>query len=475
MTSKKFSQLFSLLLVAGLFMTGCTQTAADEQATAGQEEATNFGNIASASGKVVPANWAMLGLESGGRITWLVEEGTEVAAGDVLARLDTEDLETAVAQVQAAHASAKAQLDKSRAGATEEEIAAANGAVLAAEGHVVAAEARLAQVESKADLGVDMAEASLAQAQGALGAAQAEVARAQAEYSRIQSGATAEEIAFYEARLAQAEAELRFPINVHDQILDNDVGGPPEEQARFQVEAAQAARDAARAQLAMIKAGATASELAAANAAIRAAQAQVTIAEAGVAAAEATLVEAQATANDVAEARAQQQIAEGQLAQAKAERDRLTAGAMEEELAVLQAQVDQAGAVLEEAKMHLAKATLVAPFDGTVGLVYTKVGEVIAPSTMAPVPVLVLGDTSELRVETTDLNEVDAARVVSGDPVSLSFDALPGQTIEGTIIFLAPMASEGQGGTNFKAAIEMASPPEELRWGMTAFVDVELD
>ncbi len=475
MTVKKFFQIFSLLLFAGLFMAGCTQAATDEQLAASQEGVTNFGNIASASGKVVPANWAMLGLESGGRITWLVDEGTEVAAGDILARLDTQDQETAVAQAQAAHASVMAQLKKARTGATAEEIAAANGAVLAAEGHVAAAEARLAQVESKADLGVDMAEAALAQAQGAREAAQAEQARAQAEYSRIQSGATAEEIAFYEAKLAQAEAELRFPINVHDQILDHDVGGPPEEQARFKVEAAQAARDAARAQLAMIRAGATASELAAANAAIRAAQAQVTIAEAGVTAAEVTLVEAQSAANDIAEARAQRQITEGQLAQAEAERDQLIAGATEEELAVLQAQVDQASAALEEARMKLAKTTLVAPFAGTVGVVYAKVGEVIAPSTMASVPVLVLGDTSELRVETTDLNEVDAARVVSGGPVSLSFDALPGQTIEGTIIFLAPMASEGQGGTNFKAAIEMASPPEELRWGMTAFVDVELD
>ena len=125
---------------------------------------------------------------------------------------------------------------------------------------------------------------------------------------------------------------------------------------------------------------------------------------------------------------------------------------------------------LSQAEAALDKARLVAPFAGTVGNVLFKTGEVVGPG----VPVLILGDTTSLRVETTDLNEVDAAQVGDGSTVTLTFDALPGITTEGEIVRIAPMASAGQGGTNFTAVIEMSDPPEALRWGMTAFVDIDV-
>ena len=156
------------------------------------------------------------------------------------------------------------------------------------------------------------------------------------------------------------------------------------------------------------------------------------------------------------------------------EDDALVAGAELEhrqEIAILEAQVAQAEAALVLVESSLAKATLVAPFAGTVGAVHLREGEVVSPSTQ----VLVLGDVSTLRVETTDLNEVDVARVKVGSPVTLTFDALPERVTKGEVIRIAPMASVSQGGTNFTTVIEMSSPAEELRWGMTAFVDIEVD
>ena len=120
---------------------------------------------------------------------------------------------------------------------------------------------------------------------------------------------------------------------------------------------------------------------------------------------------------------------------------------------------------------RLADRLVRAPFAGVVGTVYLRPGESVVPGT----PVLVVGDASALRVETTDLNEVDATQVGVGSPVTLSFDALPGSAIAGEIVRLAPMASSGQGGTNFTAVIDMTNPPETLRWGMTAFVDIEVE
>ena len=42
-----------------------------------------------------------------------------------------------------------------------------------------------------------------------------------------------------------------------------------------------------------------------------------------------------------------------------------------------------------------------------------------------------LGDTSELRVETTDLRETDVTRLAVGMPVEFTFDALPGHDLPG--------------------------------------------
>jgi multidrug resistance efflux pump len=196
--------------------------------------------------------------------------------------------------------------------------------------------------------------------------------------------------------------------------------------AQAQVSMAQGGVDAAQAQVSIAQAG------------VDAAQAQVSIAQAGVDAAEAALTQAQdavvaAQAQEklakagVAAAQAQVEAAEGQLAQAEAQRDRLKAGVTIEEIAVLEAQVAQAEAALAQTESALAKATLVAPFAGTVGVVYPREGEVLSPG----IAVLVLGDVSTLRVETTDLNEVDVARVAVGSPATLTFDALPERTTEG--------------------------------------------
>jgi multidrug efflux pump subunit AcrA (membrane-fusion protein) len=79
-----------------------------------------------------------------------------------------------------------------------------------------------------------------------------------------------------------------------------------------------------------------------------------------------------------------------------------------------------------------------------------------------------------LRVETTDLNEIDAAQVEPGSPVTVTFDALVDQVVQGTVISIAPKASEGSG-VNYTVVVELEELPPALRWGMTAFVDIEVE
>jgi HlyD family secretion protein len=447
--------LLALFLVVFLVACGAGN---DTTAESLPLEDVDFGNIVSASGKVMPVRWANMGFENGGRLTSVVEEGSEVRTGAELALIDASDLQQAVLQAQAALAIAEAQLSLAQAETRKEDLAAADGAVEVAQGRVSAAKGGLQQTKSNNSTAIKTAEAQVAQAE-------AEVGRALAELALLQAGARPEEIAALQARVNQLQSEFLIAENLHfSNFIDKEIGGGYEERARYSRESARNARIAAQAELDLANAGSSPQKIAAAGATVRAAQAKVDMAEAA-------LEQAQATTADITVAQAELQIASGELAQAQAQYDKKQNGSTTQEIAVLQAEVAQAQAALSQAETALDKAVLLPPFAGTAGNVYFKTGEVVSPGT----PVLVLGDISSLRVETTDLNEVDAAQVGIGSSVTLTFDALPGITTQGEIVRMAPMASAGQGGTNFTAVIEMSDPPEALRWGMTAFVDIDVD
>ena len=409
-----------------------------------------------ASGNI-EAEEVTVAAEIGGRIEeMMADEGEQVVEGDNLLQLDKAALLAqrdgalaTVAQDQAALAAAQAQLDLALAGATEEEIAAGEAAVLAAEGAVAAAEAAMVQSEvnakqartvHEAESSVPLAEANLAQAQGALDVANANLAAASAELARLRAGSRPEEVAMYQAMVNQAQSNFMYYENIHaDNFISKDIGGAPEEQARYLREAARGAWDAAQAQLNMAQNGATTQEIAAASAAVSAASGQVAIAEAGVAAAEAELARAQAipvTTEDrvaIADAGvigggAQVEVAKGQLAQAQAELARLKAGATAEEIAALQAQVAQAEAALAAAEaslkaldIQIGHTTLTAPAGGVVLQRLVHVGELAAPGA----PLFTLADLDEVTL-TVYVPEAELGKVSLGQPVEVNVDAYDG-------------------------------------------------
>ena len=78
------------------------------------------------------------------------------------------------------------------------------------------------------------------------------------------------------------------------------------------------------------------------------------------------------------------------------------------------------------------------------------------------------------KVVVTDLNEIDVARVKVGDKAIITFDALADEVVQGTVVRIASKASEGSG-VNYKAVIILDELPDNIRWGMTAFVDIEVE
>ena len=84
----------------------------------------------SGSGTLSPASEVDLGFETGGYLDEvLVEVGDRVAAGDVLARLETVDLELAVAEAEIRAREAQLDLSDANEGATDAELADAQSAV----------------------------------------------------------------------------------------------------------------------------------------------------------------------------------------------------------------------------------------------------------------------------------------------------------------------------------------------------------
>jgi len=71
-------------------------------------------------------------------------------------------------------------------------------------------------------------------------------------------------------------------------------------------------------------------------------------------------------------------------------------------------------------------------------------------------------------VVNVSLNEVDAAKVASGDPVTLTFDALPSLTIPGTVSYLDPLGTVSQGVVNYAVQIALNVQNDQIKTGMTA-------
>jgi HlyD family secretion protein len=170
----------------------------------------------------VEATEVRLAPEVGGRVVELrVDEGTRVAAGDVVARLDTADTELALQRARADRAAADAQLRLLQAGARPEEIRQADAQVSAADAELAAARAELAAAE----VDLDRFEALLARNSGSrkqrddaatrrqvaierVRSAEQRVRAAREGWLRLKAGARRQEIDAAQARLAGADAQI---------------------------------------------------------------------------------------------------------------------------------------------------------------------------------------------------------------------------------------------------------------------------
>ena len=173
---------------------------------------------------------------------------------------------------------------------------------------------------------------------------------------------------------------------------------------------------------------------------------------------------------DLAEAESDLELGKAQLAQAERQAKIYQQGPDPADITLAEERIANAKAQLKAAETALADLLVTAPFPGTVSEVSIHPGEWVAPGQN----ILLLADLGHLRIDTTDLSEIDVARVQVGNPVKITFDALPEVNVTGKVARISPKAAQGAG-VNYKVEIEFDEMPEALRWGMTAFVDIEVD
>jgi len=143
------------------------------------------------------------------------------------------------------------------------------------------------------------------------------------------------------------------------------------------------------------------------------------------------------------------------------------------------ADVAQFQARVAATRVDQGRTSLYAPFDGTIAKIVGEVGEYSTPSPpgVQTPPAIDLIDDSCLYV-TAPMDEVDAPKILAGQTVRISLDALPKQSFPGKVKRVAPYVSavEKQARTvDIEATFDNSAATGKLLVGYSADVEVILD
>lgn len=365
-------------------------------------------------GRVGAARQADLAFKTAGQISKIaVEPGTTVKAGQVIAELDVGDLPVQIEQAKLNVQLAQLKLEQTRA---------QNG-----------------DSATQHALDLKQAELDVKQAQATLAKAQEDLAKAKAQPDPV----VAAEEAVKQAQIQLDLAKQNHVVTDKSETVSKNVRERQNEHNWYEVNYGQVLERFKKGEASQQDLDVAWSNLLAAKERLATAQAQAQIAELqadqSVAQAQAALDKAQADLKAAralpkdADVRAAELAVEAaqlglEKAQAAYEQKKTAPAESDLELKLLQNSVDQAQAALDALNAKLAADKLVAPFDGKILYVRAKVADQI----QANQAIIGIADPSDLLVR-ADLSDTDLQHIAIGQKATLAIDALPGQTLEGTV------------------------------------------
>jgi RND family efflux transporter MFP subunit len=338
-----------------------------------------------------------------------VDVGDTAKAGDLLLRLETSDLERALAQAQLTVESSNIALADLKEPSSTADIAEAQAALVEAQ-------------ENLADVQAGPSAAEIA-------AAQSSLAAAQSAYSELQAGPSAAELTQLSASLEKAEITLADAQRAYDQIAWQGSAGMSSQASDLQ--AATIDYESARAAYEEATAAAADSEIQSKAGAIQEAQVQL---------------------NELLNSPSEAEIAtaQSQVVQAEAALAELQTGATANDLRSAEISLEQNLIELEAAYRDLAVAEMTAPMDGVVMSLNAEVGVRSSADTV----VVTLSDPTQLELGIS-VAESDITRVSVGQPAQIEIDAFPGQTFNGVVQSISPVSDSSSGTVSYPVTVRL--------------------
>ncbi len=450
-------------------------------------EAQNLTVRITSSGTVQPVQRVNLSPKGSGRIAELfVEQGDKVQAGQIVARMESRDVEAQLAQAKAREASVRAKLAKIEAGNRSEDIASAQARLDQAEAslaqvqagsrveEVAGARARLQQTQanlqqlragSRVEV-VNQGRAKLAQAQARLadaqtGSSKQEIAQAQTQIdsSKAQAELTAKRVQrnrplVQEGALAKDKLDELIKENrtAQAKVIESQKRLEQLKESRLsQIQQLQAAVEVEQQALKQLQNGTRSEEITKGEAEVAEAKSKLAQVENGNRPEE--IAKAQAA---VAEAKSQFAVQENgsrpeEIAQAKAE------------LAEVQAQVRFQEVQLEDTKVR-------APFAGVITQRYAIQGAFVTPATSASeatsatsTSIVALARDVEVLAK---VPEADISQIKPGQEVEIVADAYPDKVFKGKVKLIAPEAVKERDVTLFQVRVAIDTGKDSLQSGM---------
>ena len=466
-----------------------------------------------ASGAVQPIQRVNLSPKNQGRLAELyVKQGDRVQAGQIIARMESRDLEAKLRQAQARLKNSKANLAKQETGSRPEEIAAARARLNQVEARlsqlqvgsrpeeIAAARARLSQV------GARLSQLQAGSRQEEIAVARARLDGIQANLSQLQSGKRPEEIAQGKARLEQAITRWQ----------DAKTGSLKEEieQAKARIEAAKAELELTTKRLEryqkLVNEGAITrdayeeyvrddrrvnanlqeaekrleqltqfrlAEIERLTAAMEEEKQAFQLLEKGarleeIVRAEAEVAEARSQLEQLVNGTRPEEIAraEAEVAEARSQLEQLVNGTRPEEIARAEAEVAEAKAQVRYQEILLEETKVRAPFSGVITQRYASQGAFVTPATSASnatfassTSIVALARGLEVLAKVPEAN---IGEITSGQTVEVVADAYPDQVFKGKVKLIAPEAIVERNVTLFEVEVALETGKEKLRSGM---------
>jgi len=437
-TMKKWLRAALIMAVVGAAATGAylyfrpSNVSAQATVTTARVTRGTIASYVSAVGNLEAHRSVDLSFGQSGTVQTIdVQLGGEVKAGDVLAELDTTELELQLRSAEVSLKNAQLNLAEAQTPATEAEIATSRAAYESAQ----ATHDDLAAGPSATELAV--AQASVASAQAAYNSA---VAAANAGDSSLASAAASLE----KARLTLQEAQ-----GAYDRVSwRGDVAASSQAAALQTATLDYNTAKASYESTAATSGTDTASKVASALASLRSAQANLAD------------LKNQTTEADLASARAAVLAAQEEL-------DTLLAGLDATAVAQARNSVETAEINLEQVKLQLEGARIVAPFDGVITAVNITVGESASGAAFT------LADLSNLEI-VVSMAETDVNQIQSGQDVEITLDAVADLTLHGAVSQIAPAGTQSSGVVTYPVTVALTEANEAARAGMTANLNIIL-